>query len=436
MKKYLLGTAVMALSLGFTISSAIANGTASKESTSAAVSGIRVTKPELTISGEAIGCYHWFDNSDTARGEKGLGTLFAIEDSRLNFQATGRMDVLDHMFYDWLLGITGDTNETKNILENRLRLKGRWGTFLFGNHQGVENFMARGAFAVVGGTGGFDGNFKTTTSRPTGLYMSTDMVGTTKYATKLSYVTPRFYGFQAGFSFTPNSEHKGEGSNGEPHNRTSTKTPKEPFDINVVALGLNFKHTLDCGLNFSLSGTTVFGTTKPPASGPLNATNVLTVHDTTERHNTRSYAIGGVVEYQGFEVGAEWIDSGKSQQIKNASDYRAAGYTGSLGSFDAGEAFSVAAAYSFGANKLAYGYYHSERKFNGKDIDANIHSVTYDRAIVPGFSIFAEGIFFDLDGHKAAVDLQNAIVAAGSTAPLGLLKNDGRTLVAGAKFKF
>src|SRR5260221_10087185 len=111
MKKYLLGSAFVALGLGFITSSATANG--APAANAGPVSDVfRVTKPELKITGEAMGVWHWFENSHP-RGEKGLGTQFAIEDSQLTFQAIGRMDVWDHMFYDWLVAITGDTNETK-----------------------------------------------------------------------------------------------------------------------------------------------------------------------------------------------------------------------------------------------------------------------------------------------------------------------------------
>lgn len=469
MKRYLLGAAVIALAMGaggLSVQPAVA-----KEKPG----GIA---PSLQITGNATFTYHWFKNQEAARNipggpdEFGLGSLFAVEDSNLYFNATGRMDNgwTDQTFYDWLLNFTGDTNENKAVTENRLRLKSRLGTLMIGNTQGVENIMARGAYAIPGGTGGFDGNFKCTTIRPTGLLLTTDMVGATKYATKITYVTPRFYGLQAGVSYTPNSEHKGEGSNGEPHNKTSSKTPKVPFDVNNVALGLNYMHDFNDDISLALALTSEFGRTRPPLGGNnLNSKNLATAYQTAPRHHTKSYAIGGALNLYDFEFGVEWIDNGKSQQIKNASKVLAAGaaqgnaagrvpqtaggdpvladgsqvyspvptqYTGPLGGFNAGTVFSIAGAYSFGLNKVSLGYYRSKRKFNGAFTKGNVYSVDYDRAIAPGFSVFAEGVFFDLKSHQSSVDFQNALRANDPLFTPGVLKNDGRTLLVGAITKF
>jgi hypothetical protein len=486
MKNNLLGTAAILLALGVSVPLV---GSASAECAKTDPGGVA---PALKITGNATATYHWFENGDRARvtpgaREFGLGTLFAIEDSRLDFRATGRMETgwTDQTFYDWLIGFTGDTGETKEVEENRIRLKGRWGTIMFGNTQGVENFMARGAFSIPGGTGGFDGNFKTTTPRPTGLLLTTDMVGATKYASKFTFVTPRFYGFQAGFSYTPNSEHKGEGTNGPPRNRTSSKSPQEAFNLNLVAFGLNYVNKITDDFAVALSATAVTGKTKPPTgNNQLDNTNLYTAFQTAPRHRTNSYALGAVASYKCFDLGVEWINNGRSQQIRNAPNALAAGaargtpngrapvlvnnnpnarvtangvnqnavtstqYNGPLGAFNAGTAFSVAGAYSFGANKVSVGYYRSKRLFNGANTIANVYSLDYDRAIAPGFSVFAEGVIYDLKSRATSVAFQNNLAANFATCPGGaactpgngpsssLQGNNGKTLLLGALTKF
>ncbi len=467
MKKYLLGTAATLLVLG------VSGLTIDSANAGADPKGVA---PTLKISGNATGTFHWYENSKNARGEKGYGTVFALEDSRLNFQATGRMAEgwTGESFYDWLIGFTGDTAEEQNVEENRIRVKGYWGTGMVGNTQGVENFMARGAFGVMGGTGGFDGNFKMTTTRATGLLLTTDMVGATKYATKGTYVTPRFAGFQAGVSYTPNSEHKGEGTNGDPHVKTSRKTPKETFDNNSWAFGANYINKFPGDFSLALSATAVVGHTRPPAGKAIDQTNLFTAHQTAPRNRTKSFALGGVASYQDFELGMEWIDNGKSQQIKNANRALGPGralttgtpngqatenaggvpvvdqfgnpvttpvpttYTGRIGSFNAGKTFSVATAYSFGFNKVSYGYYYSCRKFNGANTIGNVHSLAYDRAVAPGFSVFAEGVLFDFKSKQSSVAFQNALKAntPGNALSSGVLSNNGRTLLMGASTKF
>lgn len=405
-------------------------------------------KPTLKISGGASGVYHAYNNKKgDARGEKGYGTAFVMDDSSLSFQASGRMPEgwTGQTFFDWMMTITGNTAETQNVETNRIRLKGRWGTVLLGNYQGVENFMARGAFGVAGGSGGFDGHFKMTTSRPSGLLLTTDLVGATKYSTKISYVTPRFNGFQGGFTFTPNSEHKGAGTLGTPHNRTSTKKPQDAFDLSSWAFGLNYINKLNDDLAVALSATSIIGTTKSPAGNGLRSDNLFTAYQTAPRHNTMSYALGAVVNYQAFDLGIEWINNGKSQQVKNAANVLAAGaangtpYAGVIGEFNAGQVFSVAGAYNFGHNKVSYSFFKSTRKFNGLNTTGNVHALAYDRAIAPGFSVFAEGVLFDLKANARSAAFQDNLRAnsgADSGVSSGLQANDGRTLMLGAITKF
>lgn len=436
MKTNLIGTAALALALS------VVGPNVGQANAGEKPGGIA---PKLVITGNATATYHWYKNSGVARttpiwDEFGYGTLFAIEDSNLYFNATGRMDNgwTDQTFYDWLLNFTGNTAETKNVQENRIRLKGRFGTFMFGNTQGVENIMARGAYSVPGGTGGFDGNFKTTTIRPVGLLLTTDMVGATKYATKATYVTPRFAGFQAGISYTPNSEHKGDGTPGQPHYKTSSKDPQEPFAVGNVALALNYVKDFNQDLSVALALTSQFGRARPPKHvTPSDNTNRRwTMYQTAPRHNVKSYAVGGVLEYKDFEFGVEWINNGKSLQIKNAPQTVQA-----AGGFNAGQAFSVAGAYTFGFNKVSLGYYHSKRKFNGKNTTGKVYSLDYDRAIAPGFSVFAEGVIYDLKAAQSSATFWNETIADGGNGPsaklpTGVQKNDGRTLLLGAVTKF
>jgi hypothetical protein len=440
MKNFLMGTA-LTLSVSLLTVAAASAGDDTKP---------KGVEPTLKITGGATGTYHWYRNGHPGRSgnfdEKGYDSLIAMEDSSLNFQATGRMDSgwTDQMFYDWLLGFTGDVAGEKSVETNRIRVKGRYGTFIIGNYQGVENFMARGAYGVMGGTGGFDGNYKTTISRPTGLLLTTDLVGATKYSSKLSAITPRINGFQFGVTFTPNSEASGDGSNGAPHNHSSKKSLQEPFDITSWAFGVNYIKSINKDFSVGLTATGIVGHTKPPAGHKLNSSNLFTAYQSADRHRTKSYALGAIATYQVFDFGVEWINNGKSQQVKNPRSVLAKGaasganpYTGKIAGFNAGKAFSIAGAYTFGLNKLSYGYYHSTRKFNGTDAKSNVHALAYDRAVAPGFSVFAEGVVYDFKSSASAAVFQNSMnTNSAGKASFGLNKNDGRTVLLGATTKF
>lgn len=403
----------------------------------------------LKISGKAKATYHSYQNSKSIREDKGKGTLFAIEDSRLDFKVAGRMDNdwTDRTFFDWTVGITGNTGASQNVLENRIRLKGRWGTLLFGNYQGAENFAARGAFTVLGGTGGIDGNYRNAIKSVTGQLNTTDLAGATKYATKITYVTPRYSGFQAALTYVPNSEHKGEGTDGLPISRNSTKSTKSPFDLNSVALGINYINAITQDLTLSLSATGMTAKSRPQEGGGLVQSNLYKAYATAPLHNTKCYALGGVLAYKSFDFGLEWMDNGKSRQVKNAPSVLAPGaaaganpYVGPLGKFTAGQAFSIGTAYTYGKNKVSYGFYTSQRKFNGDNVKVKAHSLSYDRAIAPGFAFFAEGVAFNLKSTNQAAAFQNSLktnYGSSSGAPSGgIASNKGNSLLLGAATKF
>lgn len=397
-------------------------------------------KPVLKISGESKFNAQFFQNNNKDlknntlkdRNEKSNRTHFSVEDTRINFQIVGKADCFSKIRYDWLVGLTGD-NDKETIVENRLRVKGQWGTFLIGDHYGVENFMARGAFAVMGATGGFDGAWHDVVNVPTGVLFTTDLVGTTKYATKATYLTPRFYGLQAGFSYTPNSEHR---ANGKPHNQTSIKKPPEAFNVNSWAGGVNFQHEFANSLQVSLSATGILAKTKPPQKNPKSLNDAHRFYEAGPRKDTAAYALGGTVEYRGFEVGGEWVDNGRSRQPAQNSGIATPQGT-LISGFNAGRAYSFATGYTHDLDKVALGYYHSERKFSGPKSKANVYSLTYDHQLAPGLSLIAEANQFDLKTSQAALNAQKAIYDGADNKPAApTTNNKGHAILFGGKFKF
>ncbi|MGB0934794.1 MAG: porin [Alphaproteobacteria bacterium] len=435
MKKFLLGSSALCLALGLSVA-AVDNASAAQSK-----------KPTLSISGQVLATYHLFDNGNNngVAHEKGHGGHFEMADSFLAFMISGRMDQLLQTKYDWLVTLDGNTDKDNSAIveTNRLRLKGEWGTFMFGNHQGVENFMARGAFGVMGATGGFDGNLFTVLNCPTGVFTGTDLVGATKYATKATYVTPRVFGLQAGVSYTVNSEHRGEGKKSGPHNGTSKKTPGQPFSMNTWAAGVNFLHEFENGFGVALSATGITARTRTPSRRALDTTRTfsydptsfVTLNQTLNRERVESYALGAVFSFRGWELGLEYLDNGDSREIRDTRLFASNGF-GTVGEFNAGEAYSVALSYTFGSDKVAAGYYHSERKYAGKDCDATIYSVTYDRKLAPGLSFFAEGNVAGMSTHEDAVNFDNTLYQADKGFAKGVHGNNAKHVALGFKFKF
>jgi outer membrane protein OmpU len=401
--------------------------------------------PTLSISGETNVAVYAFNAKDRAKEQnkgKGQGIHTDIQDTRLNFEAVGNADLYGGMEYSTLIGFTGNPERGQSSVEEvRIRLRGKWGFFVGGNSRGVEDRMSRGAFSVMGATGGFNGNYDRVFNASTGIVDSVNMVGAAKDANKLTYVTPRVNGVQAGVSFTPNTEQKGFAklrTIGTIENDSTT------YDKNNIGLGLNY-HTKFCnGLGLHASATAAFGKSQiarrlgaAPAANP--AAREAETFFSGERHNTASYALGLVLEYGAFDFGAEYVDNGKSQ-VQKAIQGR-----------NAGHVISAAAGYKFGVNRVALGFFHSERKlgtafnhFGVTDVvasgnpkaKANVYSVTYDRNLAKGLVLFGEANYFDHKTDQRWVNVQTATQAIETSLADAVPSNKGHVVMSGIKVRF
>lgn len=437
MKKFLLTSTAVAITLGLT---AFAAPEAQAKSDG--------KRPVLRISGSAIPTAYFFENSKP-KGEKGGGAHFSVNDGSIKFNVLGRADSFGQFYYDWLVGLSPSTNGS-GVYENRIRLRGEWGSFLFGNTNGVESTMARGAFEIMGGAGGFDNsNLSSVLNKATGAVLGTDMVGATGKATKATYITPRVWGVQAGVSYAPNSNHK---SDNKVKNKTDVNYDNinatdeaSPFATNVWSGGLNFEHAFESGFKMALSATGIVGRAHAAAgNGKFNRAiaehnTAYGVHLLAQRNDIRSFALGGTMEYRGFEAGVEYVNNGKSLQFKDLADLSGlallnanadTAFVGPSGGFSAGDMTSFSIAYTFGPDRVSGGYYRSDRKFNGSKTRTNIWSIAYDRNFAPGL-----GVFFGLDtismrAHESAIAWQGAVAAgsveAGNLAVGNVLRGDNR----------
>ena len=110
-----------------------------------------------------------------------------------------------------------DSGATNNVDENSLWAAGDFGKLEFGNNDGVEDtFLINGTstdpdYGSVGNptstflTSAFAGEARTSAELRSGSLETAD-------ATKISYTTPTFAGFNAGFSYTPDSSDGSDGN--------------------------------------------------------------------------------------------------------------------------------------------------------------------------------------------------------------------------------
>lgn len=410
MKKILLATAAFAL----TALSVQAAATDAK------------TGPALKFSGQMTTNFYMHKQSaqNSATGAilnkgRGGGHHFSVDDSRFNADVFYKADGLNALEYGFLVGINLDASNTTAIQEARLKFKNSYGTLLLGVSRGFDDFGAVGAFSVMGATGGFAGDYKNVLNVSTGVVAVVDLAGAPKDATKMTYVTPRAYGFQAGLSFTPNTAHKGEAKLA---NNVSLDVDGKAFDKNQFGFGVNYKKSYG-DVNVAASLTTLMGRTKA-----VDPTSTSGTYFTAERKATKSYALGATVGYKDWMFGAEWIDNGKSQQEK-------------LNGADAGKVWSAALGYTYGVDQFTFGYLGSTRNmgFNatanlGK-AKAQVFSLTWDHKLAPGLSVYAEANCFDYKTTDAAVAAQNNVAYINNLVQ-GVQSNRGHVFILGSKVKF
>lgn len=447
MKKALLGSvslmaAAFALSLqanAQTAADAAPATTAPAVEAPAAEAPAQAAGPQLTINGTATlyaGVVRQKSSSRFGLG-KGKGYHFAVEQSEVSFLGSGTTK--EGMGYLGKIVISGQPNFSQIIKQNYMQMDGSWGTVQFGNVDGTEDAYLNDGSILMGGTGGFSGAWTDMFAATSNVLISDVLVGNTADATKFNYFTPRYEGFQVGFSFTPNSAHMGDGilkDNANPQ-FTGVKNSALPYDLRHMGFGMNFSK--DWGAwHFSFSATGVTGRSKSESGN-------------SSVHNTSGYQLGTVVGYGPWEFGLGYVDNRKTHVKKN------------LNGANAGKAGNAAVAYTFGANKFALGYYHSQTKFPtitantstgnlgsatinstfadggvAKKLKADIFSVTYNRHVTDGMEVFGDLNFINMKAPKQVTG--TTIDPNHPTDPSAVVttvaSNKGTTFMIGSRVNF
>jgi len=461
MMKQLLGTTALLGSVLFASSQASAEAPA-------------MSAPKLTISGQSSFNAWWFHNKkqnvtvgnedanpsvtntfteDQAQSSSfGKGYLFTVDDSRLKFDVNGKTD--PGMEYGLTIVVNGDTNQTKSIKENYVWFGGSWGKLTLGDAEGVDRTMAFGGFDPLGGTGGFDGNFDRVVNFTTGTLNSVNLAGDTVRSTKATYQTPRWKGFQAGVSYTPRTEHRGEAFQ---NSRSSYESPKAVWGTHSIAAALNFIHKFNNGFEMALSGTALFDQANAPIRketvpnvnvyDQLNQNNLnpLTIprnfdfgnKSNPKFNNGRSFAFGALFDYKGWELGAEYGHNGKSHQFKGAQK----------GAWFA----DVGLSYAWGATKLSTGYYYGQIKTfavnaagtlsSGRvKAKTNIYTAAIDHKLAPGVGVFFEYAHYHMKNKGATADAADLSTFgrgnASASYTLATKSDTANAFVLGTKIKF
>ena len=169
-----------------------------------------------------------------------------MPEAELWVKATNKSD--NGITYGVRVELEVNTNATGNADEIYAFLKGDFGAVTLGDQDGVSNQWLEGAHKTHAGAsgpfGGLMGLAKVTRGLPKYIARTDWQPWTSADATKITYQTPKFSGFQAGISFTP--DHKANGSSfGEKDNNGSYE--------NIIEMGLKYGGKFnDVGFNASI----------------------------------------------------------------------------------------------------------------------------------------------------------------------------------------
>lgn len=339
---------------------------------------------EVTISGTVRFSVHAADQ-DVKTGAKGEGRgyKFDVDESEVKFAARAAAD--NGLEFGLEIEIQTQPNDTANSDEAWvfLQFEGA-GRVELGDQDGAADRIFVDGGDALAGRGGFDG--------PTGTLFNFGAAGVTGNgnnftgdATKITYFTPRFGGFQAGASWTPDVGQAGNAA--EPDNNGTVE--------NAVSIGANFKQTFN-NVGVTIAATGEFGEV-----------------DDKSAEDSEIYGVGALVDFAGFQVGAGYVDRGDTGVA-----------TGAVG--DGGSWWDVGASYSTGPWKIGVGAFFSEQDVGtGSDTEVDIYTVGATFTVADGL---------ELKGDVNYIDVQNTTFAGTGTGTE--TENEGYTFVVSLQASF
>ncbi len=338
----------------------------------------------MNVGGE-INFQAGFSDNDAAfeTGPFSRDMKFA-NDTEIHLNAEGTTD--SGLTYGAVIELEADVTadnrgEGTNADKTFIYVEGDIGRAELGNNEGAEAAMAVNAASVARGTGGIDGDdefyINATGVGGTATFLihpdlpTADTGGVTEDATKITYYTPSFSGFQAGISFTPD-----EGNGGTAAGFTGELNGDQE---NVIGGGITYAGNLsdDASIEVGLVGAT--------GSSELATTEDLSAWQAGVSLSFADFSIAGSY--------GDWGESGQAVGSNLDTDFWTAGMA--YGNDD----YGVSATYissEAGSNE-----------FNNLVLSA-------DYSVAEGLTPYVEVSFFDADEAGTAVDNSGTAILLGT----------------------
>ena len=259
---------------------------------------------EVTVGGYTGFQAAVFDN-DAANNS---GRDFLTE-AEIHVKASGKAD--NGLEYGALVELFASTSDSTNANEANIWLAGNWGRLELGDQDGAGSELAElTPYVGIGQVRGSYIDFVPAADRghaPSENGMDTNLKAIdTSDATKVTYYTPRYSGFQAGVSYAPERD---SNASGEAVQFADNAGNHE----NAVELGLNYKG------EFSDVGIKVGG-----QYTHADAKTGATLEDIS------AWSLGTQLSYNGFAVGGGYTHNGDSGQTVGTADDTVTGWNAGI----------------------------------------------------------------------------------------------------------
>jgi outer membrane protein OmpU len=315
-----------------------------------------------------------------------------VDSSVLLTVKSNNSDVVDYGARIQLLPNQNDDDATDEYV---IYVEGQYGTVEVGAADGAAERLAVTAPSDFG-TGGVKGQyaqFATSTGHPDGL-RTTAGIDNGFYAfddngaTKITYFSPRFEGFQFGASFSPDgsqTKNNREGTFAGTAGTTNGLLNVDSFD-NYRELVLNYEGEFE-GVGVKGSLGYVGADAKENRSVPASKFQDLNAIQT-----------GLQLGYEGFTFGGGYVTQGES------------GYRQNLSNNDEMEAYNVGLQYETGpfivGTNALFSRNEGDQTVRGDD-KLNAYSVGVTYKVAPGLSTYVEGTNFNYKGTNSSTAFNN-----------------------------
>ena len=329
---------------------------------------------EVTLEGEVRVSVAAVDQDD--REGAGRGYRFVTDESEIKLEARNTADAFGHpVLYGVQIVLNTNTDDLEMgdkvfaFIDSRESL----GRLELGDQDdAIDRMFVAGEDALVG-RAGFDGELADIFRfGDTWIGVSNSVTGK---ATKITYFSERFSGFQVGASITPDSG--GQGAS------FSEKDNDGDFE-NVFGVAANYVGEFgDFGV--VVSGWYETGDGNVDTSTSNNATGGTSAEDVD------AYGFGANVSYGGFTLGAGYVDlddQGIESTVSSAGE-------------DAGEWISVGLGYRSGPWGVSIGYYKAEIGNEGTigDTENEVIAIDAEYEVAPGWLLAASVGFNEADNR-------------------------------------